>query len=271
MDAIQKISVPYELREDQIEFFRKNNFIKLKNVLSQDVLDYYGQAITNLVLEKSQDQQPLHERGTYGKAFLQVGQLWTLDETVKAFVMSLRLGKIAADLLEVSGVRLYHDQALYKEASGGFTPWHVDQHYWPLATDRTITAWIPLQATPIEMGPLEFAAGSQEMDLGRNLAISDESEEIIAERLKLTDFPVVREPFDLGEVSFHSGWVFHRAGPNIFGEPRKVMTIIYMDENMRLAEPKTKYHENDRLRFIPDIEVGDICASPLNPVIYSRG
>ena len=59
------------------------------------------------------------------------------------------------------GVRMYHDQALYKEAGGGITPWHADQYYWPLETDKTITAWIPLQATPLEMGPLEFSAGSQ--------------------------------------------------------------------------------------------------------------
>ena len=37
-------------------------------------------------------------------------------------------------------VRLYHDQALFKEAGGGITPWHQDQHYWPLDTDRTITS-----------------------------------------------------------------------------------------------------------------------------------
>ena len=63
-------------------------------------------------------------------------------------------------LLEVAGVRLYHDQALFKEAGGGHTPWHADQFYWPLATDRTVTAWVPLVDVPMEMGPLAFATGS---------------------------------------------------------------------------------------------------------------
>jgi phytanoyl-CoA dioxygenase PhyH len=44
-------------------------------------------------------------------------------------------------------------------ASGPHTPWHADQYYWPLATPKTITAWIPLQETPLEMGPMEFSAG----------------------------------------------------------------------------------------------------------------
>ena len=46
-------------------------------------------------------------------------------------------------------------------------------------TEKTITAWIPLQKTPIKMGPLEFSAGSQKIIEGRNLSISDESERTI--------------------------------------------------------------------------------------------
>jgi hypothetical protein len=94
-------------------------------------------------------------------------------------IFSKRLAKIAADLMQVDGVRLYHDQALFKEAGGGITPWHADQHYWPLSTDKTITAWIPLQATPLEMGPLEFSAGSHVIQEGRELSISDDSEQQI--------------------------------------------------------------------------------------------
>jgi ectoine hydroxylase-related dioxygenase (phytanoyl-CoA dioxygenase family) len=50
---------------------------------------------------------------------------------------------------------------------------------------------------------------------------------MIQERLRVTDFNHVIEPFDAGEISFHSGWVFHWAGANRSEEMRKVMTIIY--------------------------------------------
>jgi ectoine hydroxylase-related dioxygenase (phytanoyl-CoA dioxygenase family) len=90
--------------------------------------------------------------------------------------------------MRVDGVRLYHDQALFKEPGGGFTPWHVDQQYWPMASERSVTAWIPLQATPAAMGPLEFAVGSQRTTFGRDLAISDDSERLMARRL--SDLPV---------------------------------------------------------------------------------
>ena len=84
------------------------------------------------------------------------------------------------------------------------------------------------------MGPLEFSAGSHEIVEGRELEIGDESEVMIQKSLRVTDYKHIIEPFDIGEVSFHSGWIFHRAGANITNEMRKVMTIIYMDKDMIL-------------------------------------
>src|SRR5205823_549688 len=143
-------------------------------------------------------------------------------------VFSKRLAGIAAQLLDAPRVRLYHDQALYKEPGGGITPWHADQFYWPLDSDKTITAWVPLQATPFEMGPLAFAAGSHRMTFGRDLEISDESERTLKEALSAGRFTEVNEPFELGDVSFHAGWTFHHTGANRSDSPRAVMTIIYV-------------------------------------------
>jgi ectoine hydroxylase-related dioxygenase (phytanoyl-CoA dioxygenase family) len=175
----------------------------------------------------------MEERTTYQKAFLQVMNIWTKCDVVKEFVFSKRLARIAAELMGTAGVRMYHDQALYKEGKGGFTPWHADQYYWPLASTHSITAWIPLQKTPMEMGPLAFAPKSHLYDLGRDLEISDKSQQQIEKKLLAHNLGQFEEPFDLGEVSFHSGWTFHRAGRNLTDLPREVMTVIYMDEDMR--------------------------------------
>jgi ectoine hydroxylase-related dioxygenase (phytanoyl-CoA dioxygenase family) len=165
---------------------------------------------------------------------------------------------------------MYHDQALFKEPSGGHTPWHADQYYWPLNTDKTVTVWIPLQKTDLELGPLEFSAGSQQITEGRNLKISDESEAEIQKKLTLRDFKQVIEPFDLGEVSFHMGWVFHRAGPNKTNAMRKVMTIIYMDKDMRLKQPENDNQVADWNTWCPGAKIGEVINTPLNPILYER-
>ncbi len=258
------------LSQEQIEFYQKNQFIKIKDVFSQDIILHYNKVISDIVAVLNTEKRKLTERDTYGKAFLQLFNLWREDERIKTLVFSKRLASMATQLMQVEGVRLYHDQALYKEAGGGITPWHVDQYYWPLATDKTVTAWIPLQATPIAMGPLEFSAGSHSIMEGRELAISDESESKIGDRLRVTDFDHIVEPFDMGEVSFHSGWVFHRAGANITHETRKVMTIIYMDKDMRLKQPENKGQQNDWETWCVGAKVGEVIQSPLNPILFSN-
>ncbi|MFM8834579.1 MAG: phytanoyl-CoA dioxygenase family protein, partial [Cytophagales bacterium] len=120
---------PYPLTRDQIDFYQENRFIKLKQVFDAETIAFFNQAISKQVNKMSQPVKPLNERGTYGKAFLQLFNLWRENETVKEFVFSKRLAKIAADLMRTEGVRLYHDQALFKEGGGGITPWHADQYY----------------------------------------------------------------------------------------------------------------------------------------------
>lgn len=260
----------YQLTQENIDFYQKNRYIKLKEVLNQEIIEYFNLAISKQVNEMNQEKTALDERTTYGKAFLQLFNLWVENPIVKELIFSKRIAKIASDLMEVDGVRLYHDQALFKEGGGGITPWHADQYYWPLETDKTITAWIPLQATPLEMGPLEFSAGSHAIIEGRELEIGDESEEVIQKKLRVTDFKHVIEAFDLGEISFHSGWVFHRAGANVTNDMRKVMTIIYMDKDMILKNPENKNQLNDWNTWCPGAKVGEIINSPINPILYSK-
>ena len=264
----QALREPYALSGEQIDFYQTNRFIKLKQVLNPETVDYFNNVISQKVEEMNTNTISLEERDTYGKSFLQLFNLWREDERIKALVFSERIGKIAADLMQVEGVRLYHDQALFKEGGGGITPWHADQYYWPLQTDKTITAWIPLQETPLNMGPLEFSAASHQIVEGRELAIGDESEVAIQQRLRVTDFKHVIEAFDLGEISFHSGWVFHRAGANVTNETRKVMTIIYMDRDMRLKNPENKNQAHDWNTWCPGAKINEIINTPINPVLY---
>jgi len=261
---------PFPLTPAQVADFKKQGFIKLKDVLSPELIKAYGDEISNQVLKMNSEDRPLEQRTTYGKAFLQIMNIWTTSEIVKRFAFSKRLAQLATDLMEVKGVRMYHDQALYKEPGGGITPWHADQFYWPVDTNNTVTAWIPLQATPMDLGPLAFSATSHSVKVGREIEISDDSEVKISKALLETGLPLVEEPFDLGEISFHSGWTFHRAGPNKSDRPRKVMTIIYIEDGMRIIDPKHKAHASDLKSWFPGQNPGEFVGSPLNPVLYRR-
>lgn len=260
----------YDVTQAQIDSFQNDGFIRLKNVFSAEEIAHYGAELTKLTLDLANADIPIEERSTYKKAFLQVSNLWEQSPVAKEFVFGKRLAGIAAALMEVRGVRLYHDQALYKEPGGGITPAHADQSYWPMASTRVCTAWIPLQAVSQEMGPLAFYAGSQKVEFGRGMGISDESEAQITEAMLQHGFPVVAEPYDLGEVSFHLGWTFHRAGENVSANPRSVMTVIYMDSDMRLLDPTNHMQAVDRECFCPGVAVGEVIASDINPLLFEH-
>lgn len=264
------IDEAYPVTTENVNWFAEHGFIKLPGVFGPATIERYEPEITSKVIELNTLHLPMAQRSTYQKAFLQVENLWQRSEAVRQFVFGRRLARMAADLLGVSGVRLYHDQALYKEAGGGITPWHADQYYWPLSTDRACTAWVPLQATPSEMGPLSFADASHLFSYGRDLPISDQSEDELQKALADHGLTAWEEPYELGDVSFHMGWTFHRASPNTTSTPRRVMTIIYIGSEVRVTEPVNKAQENDRQKYLGGLEPGRVAAGPLNPLLYER-
>ena len=266
---IKAINEPYLLTSDDVQAFRENGYIHLAGVLPDDVLEYYEPIISKI----TQEHDPaagvaLEDKDLYGKAFIQLGNLWQHDAQVTELVFCKRLARLASELIGTQGVRLYHDQSLYKEPSGGITPWHVDQQYWPMDSSKSVTAWIPLQSTPLEMGPLCFGRGSHLKYIARDVKISDESERIIAQAIKKEKIIEIQEPYALGDVSFHSGWTLHRAGGNATEQPRKAHTIIYMDEQMRLKKRRSQNQENDRISWCGDTADGGVIDGPLTPILY---
>ncbi len=262
------LDFPHAISPAILERYQRDGFVRLPGVLDRYTVAHYGAEITRLTLALNTMNTPLAERSTYDRAFLQVMNLWRTSDMVQRFVFGQRLAGIAAALMGVRAVRLYHDQSLYKEPSGGITPAHADQYYWPMASDKAITVWVPLQPVPAEMGPLAFYTGSHRTALGRDLPISDESEAQITAAMEAQGFALDDQPYALGDVSFHAGWTFHRAGANVSDRPRSVMTMIYMDADMRLAEPVNHMQAADRDQWCPGAVVGEVIDTPLNPVLF---
>jgi ectoine hydroxylase-related dioxygenase (phytanoyl-CoA dioxygenase family) len=242
----------------------------LRSVASRAEIAAFLPVIRAAVERFSTETRPLEERDTYGKAFLQIMNLWARDEAVRRFVCARRFARIAADLMGVKGVRIYHDQALYKEPGGGRTPWHQDQYYWPLDTDKTITMWMPLVDVSAGMGTMVFASGSQKHGYLGKLPISDESEQVLVRFIAERGF----ELFDAGamaagDATFHSGWILHGAPGNLTARAREVMTIIYFADGARVTEPVNPNQGRDMTRWLPGCKPGDLAASPLNPLVYT--
>ncbi|HEX6126358.1 MAG TPA: phytanoyl-CoA dioxygenase family protein [Pyrinomonadaceae bacterium] len=260
-------NVPF-VTDQQREIVARDGHILLRGVASTLKISEYRSAISNAVLRLASEHRDLNDRDTYGKAFLQVTNLWQKDDAVKRFVFVKKFAQVAADLLGVEKVRLYHDQALFKEPGGGHTPWHQDKFYWPLDTQKMITMWMPLVDVDQEMGLVRFASGSHAGGAVENVEISDESEEIFSRYVADRGFPVEGpKHMAAGDATFHLGWTIHCAGANRSDKMREVMTVIYFADGARITHPTSKFQQADLETWLPDQFPGDIAASPLNPVL----
>lgn len=258
----------YKLDDQQIKEFRRDGHTLIKQVLSPEEITLYRDVLVNAAERYNTEKRKMEDRDTYGKAFLQIMNLWRVDEQVKKFVLAKRLGKIAADLLGVDHVRIYHDQALFKEPGGGPTPWHQDQYYWPVDTTNTITMWMPLVDINVEMGMLTFATGSHSNGAVFNHEISDESEKEFDRYVKEKGFEISRaSTMKAGDATWHYGFTIHNAPPNHSEKMREIMTIIYIADAATITQPTNPWQENDRQTWFLGLPVGAPAASEINPVV----
>jgi ectoine hydroxylase-related dioxygenase (phytanoyl-CoA dioxygenase family) len=274
--SVPDLSSAYDIPSSKVSQFRRDGHVLLRSVCSVAELDAYRPLIATEVDRRKHEarggvyQKSLRERGTREKAFLQLENLWPDNEGIRQFSLARRFGQIAADLLGVDAVRIYHDQALFKEPGGGYTPWHQDQYYWPLDTANTITMWMPLVDTGAEMGTLIFASGMQQRGPLVDLAISDYSEEAFKKIVKEEDAPLVIGELNAGDATWHYGWTPHKAPGNATENMRQIMTIIFFADGARVTEPSNDKHPGDLARWLPGCKPGDLAASQINPIVFSR-
>jgi len=269
-ETLPGLRTAYAVDSNDIDRFRTEGYVRLRGVASPGEAGTYRQVIRDAALRYSRETRPLAERDTYGRAFLQVSNLWQRDQAVARFVKAERFAGIAAKLLGCDRVRIYHDQALFKEPGGGLTPWHQDAMYWPLEGNRMLTMWMPLVPISADMGGLVFAAGSHQRGPLSDVHISDASEDHFHRLFAESDYPP-SEPIAMapGDASFHAGWTAHKAPGNPTERMREVMTIIWHDADQVVQQPANPAQESDLRRWLPGLTPGDLAATPMNPVVHT--
>ena len=159
-----------------------------------------------------------------------------------------------------------------KQSECGRTPWHYDAHHFPLATSDIITAWIPAQPIPIEMGPLSFAKPLDAYKLVQNIKFNKFNtsyDRKVSDIFKSNLVSIENSSFDMGEISFHHNLCFHTANKNNTNQTRMVLANTYFVNGARVVKKPTMV-SGDWQKFLPGISPGQIAASKLNPVCWSE-
>ncbi len=256
-----ELAEPYALTDAARERFAAEGFVKLRGVVSPGALTAARAEVARLA---AAGDGPGHS------GFLSMDLMWQAgSDVLEAFALSSRLGRLAAQLLEVADVRLYHDNVLAKEPGCGRTPWHFDAHHFPIASRDVVTSWLPLQAIPAEMGPLAFAADAEAWRVAEDTDFSatDSSyDRGVSEGFRSAEVRIDDAPYALGEMSFHHSWCFHCARANATTQPRTVLASTYFADGARVVNQPTMV-SGDWQRFMPGAGPGTVIDTPLNPVV----
>jgi len=98
----------------EIDYYRRNGYTFLQGVATEEEVRTYRPVIENVVRATGESHDTQGRLDDYSRMFQQVTNAWRLDRKVAEFVLARKFARIAAHLMGVKGVRLYHDQALFK-------------------------------------------------------------------------------------------------------------------------------------------------------------
>jgi hypothetical protein len=264
-------AVDTALTPQLVEDFRRDGFVVVPGLLSADERRRYGSAVDEAVGRRSKgDTRTLAQKSRYEQSFIQCQNLWEDSEGVRPLTFHPLLAETAARLLGVGAVRLWHDQALYKEPGGRETDPHQDQPYWPIVETNTITAWIPFDGSTLETGAMGYLPGSHGLGVREFVNIftgdGDEGADGVLGREELAGIESVFVEVPPGAVAYHHGLTFHLAGANRTGTVRRVHTVIYFADGSTRGEGRFPHPSVERA----GIGLGEVIASDVTPLAWPR-
>lgn len=261
----------YALDPAAIARFRRDGHVVLRGVADPSDIETVRPAIAAQSDWRRRRLPAMEARSAYEKAFVQNVNLWTRDEVVARFTLAARFGRIAAELMAVDGVRLYHDQSLFKEPGGGHTPWHQDQAFWPFDGAKLVTMWMALVDADDELGTMRFASGSHRLGYLGPPDVTAASEPKLAGLIREQGFEVSHPAaMRAGDATFHDGWVLHGAPANRSARAREAMVVIYVEHDAVISEPDSAARRFDLQAWLPGQKPGDRVGSERNPVVWHR-
>lgn len=275
----------YEIQPDHSEAFRRDGHLKLASVFRREEIDAYRPALKNIVETFNAQSHSMEQKvAGAGKNWMFVNNLWTLDPIARQFVLSPRLGQVAADLMGVDAVRMFRDQSYFKGPGGANTPWHQDAYFMPLDTDKILTMWIPLTDIVPELAPMNYVTASHLHGFIGPSNGDDKSMDSFEDDMRAKGYRIFNyQRLNAGDIAVHSAWTMHSSRSNTAAQLREAIVIVFFADGARLAAerpltsdaPPQEFYarlirKQNRETSLPGLKPGDLAAGDMTPLVFSR-
>lgn len=271
-----------EFTSAEIASYRQNGFLAIPDLLDADELAHWREAVDQAVAERGdqtfavptgQDERKVATkaegaaRDYYDKVFTQRVNLWQTSAAMRELMVDHRLGRLAADLAGVDGIRIWHDQALIKQPYANYTAFHLDVPFWSFTTPDALSIWVALDDATLENGCLYYVPGSHKAQKYENVDIGPDLGALFDVYPDWKDVAAVPCPVPAGGACFHNGLTFHGAGANMTPGRRRAMTCGYMPDGCTFnGQPNILPAD-----YLATLSVGDVLDNDeQNPLLYRR-
>jgi ectoine hydroxylase-related dioxygenase (phytanoyl-CoA dioxygenase family) len=262
----------------QVDFYKENGYVIIEDFLNSAELELWREAVATAVDERNGQKIPgragktgeddgINKDSEYlAKVFDQLINLWQTNEKVKELMFNPAIGEMAATLAQVDGIRIWHDQALFKKPWANPTSWHLDTPFWSFSDRRALSIWVALDDATFENGCLFFIPGSHKETSFENPGIGRNMDSIFNFYPSFKTSPSVAAPMKAGSCSFHNGLTIHGAHANMTPGSRRAMTCAYMPDGNTFNGIQNILSDE----AIKQLKVGDLLNNDeQNPLIYS--
>lgn len=262
---------PHQLTRDQLEAFERDGFVPSLAILRPEEVLELRERVDHIRHNLGRYEARLYEvEAAYSahpdEVICHFLGAWRIDEKLRDLVFDPRLTVPAAQLLQVTRLRFWHDQVFYKPPRHpGVVPWHQDYSYWTrTGPARHITINIMLDDADEESGCLQFVPGSQHWGLLPALPFDSPIDAIRAELSaeQASSFVPHLAPLPAGCASIHHSHTLHGSRANRSDRPRRALVFNYM-----CAETRVLDGSQPLLRHADSLEAGSLIEGELFPLV----
>ena len=260
------------LSPPQIEFYQENGFLVI-----EDFLDPHELAHWQHTTQEAVDQRLATTQGAlsnqhdpdayYAQVFTQCLKLAETHQGMRELMLDPRLGEMAARLAGVDGIRIWHDQALFKPPFGNPTGWHLDNPYWSFSSRDSLSVWVALDDATRDNGCLYYLPGTHKTATYQNAGIGQNQADLFKIYPQWREQDSVGCPCPAGSAVFHNGLTAHGAGANMTNRPRRAMTCAYMPDGATFNGTRNILPE----AYFQSLKIGDALNDDrINPPLWHR-
>ena len=261
-----------KLSEDQLNSYKKDGVIFVKNAISDLWLDKLADGIEESIKHKSLTGKIISGKDNGG--FSGDIDLWYKQDIFYDFFLNSPCSEYAEQVLNSQIVRHFYDQTFIKPAGCHLaTPWHHDITFWPvnLKKNNICSIWITLDQVTRETSGLEFIKGSHLWD-GYWKSYAPGSDALVNKNHKdLPDIDSLRSSYEFfspemqpGDALIFNAHIVHGSSSNLsLDKPRRAFTSRWCDgqtvfEDRIKTKPITASH---------NLKNGDFLSGPLFPQV----